>query len=100
MKKQDVIMMNLNYVEYPDSYCHRLAPRIKQLCYLAFEDKCSARQYKELIYNIVQDTVITDKFSWFLEQVRNSDDKMNLYRLCRNSVNKALKTEYPRPISQ
>jgi len=100
MKKKNVILMNLNYVENPDSYCHRLAPRIKQLCYLSHLDKVNLREYKELVYNIVQGTVITDKFSWFLGQVKDATDKEQLYKLCRNSVNKARKTEYPRPISQ
>lgn len=98
--KKNMIMMNLNYVEYPDSYCHRLAPKIKQLCFMAHEDKISLRQFKERVYNIVQGTVITDKFSWFLDRVTNLNSKGEIYALCRNSVNKALKTEYARPISQ
>ena len=99
-KNKNVVYMNLNYVEYPDSYCHRLAPKIKQLCFLAHKDTVDLRNFKEKVYDIVQDTIITDKFSWFLEQVRNANDKVELYKLCRNSVNKALKTEYARPISQ
>ena len=97
--KQNLVMMNLNYVENPDSYCHRLNPKMKQLCKLAYMEKISLREYKEKVYNIVQGTVITDKFSWFLDQVRDAQDKMSIYVLCSRSCRKALKTEYPRPIS-
>ena len=98
-KNRPVTFQTINYVAYEESYCHRLEPKLKQICYLAFHvPSVDARALKEKIYNIVEGATITDKFAWFLNQIREINDKRELYLLCRNSVHKARETIVERPV--
>lgn len=100
-KNRQVTFQTVDYVTYDESYCHRIEPKLKQLCYLAFHAPfIDTRAYKEKIYNIVEGATITDKFAWFLNQVRELEDKRELYLLCRNSVHKARQTIVQRPVRQ
>ena len=99
-KRKNLTTRKVDYVAYDESYCHRLAPRLKQLCFFSRSKQFDLRTMKNKVYQIVQGSTVTDKFGWFINEVANTPSKIKLYFLCKNSVNKALNTVVERPVKE
>jgi len=88
----------VNYVVCESSYCHRLAPRLKQLYFFYKNKKFNTQDMRNKVYEIVQGATLTNKMSTFLNKVANIENKRSLYFLCHNSVRKARQTVVERPV--
>ena len=97
-KRKNYEVKKVDYVTYDESYCHRIEPKMKQLCYFSFNKRFTLQAMKNKIYEIVQGATLTDKMAWFLNTVSTCKSKKKLYYLCKNSVNKAERTIVDRPV--
>jgi hypothetical protein len=98
VKRKNLKTRKVDYVTYDESYCHRLEPRMKQLCFMSLSKNISLRMMKNKVFEIVQDSTVTGKFGWFVNTVENIESKKKLYFLCKNSVSKANRTIVERPV--
>jgi hypothetical protein len=87
-------MTRVNYVDYPHSYAHAIAPKLRTLNYSANVKKMPVQYIRTIIKRALKDSDVhfTDKEQQFWDTIHVIDDSQQLYYYCRNCVNKAKET--------
>lgn len=82
-------MQKVNYVDYKNSYCHYLAPKLKSIYFRACVENKPAGYIYKMITNIIKPAVWTEKDIEFRDNLRFMNDSKEMYRYCNNSVKQA-----------
>jgi len=83
---------DIDYVEYKHSYCHALAPKLKQLNYVVNVLGWEADKVKKLILGTLKnsaDVKWTAKEKEFVKNIKEKTDPKDIYQYVKNSIEKA-----------
>lgn len=84
-----------DYVEYENSYCHRLEPRLETIRKCCFSKQTNINDCRRLIVGIIKTANWTQKKVNFVGKISTMRSKKQMYYYVKNSINKAFQTLVP-----